>query len=101
MQLEPMVKMEPVDELNRRVDHLEDGLYAAVASSIAIASLPQPTDAGYNMFSVGMGTWESEQGFAIGFSGVSENNKYVYKLAATTNTEGDFGAGASIGWQWK
>ena len=90
-----------VDELNRRVDHLEDGLYAAVASSIAIASLPQPTDAGYNMFSVGMGTWESEQGFAIGFSGVSENNKYVYKLAATTNTEGDFGAGASIGWQWK
>ena len=72
-----------VDELNRRVDHLEDGLYAAVASSIAIASLPQPTDAGYNMFSVGMGTWESEQGFAIGFSGVSENNKYVYKLAAT------------------
>ena len=72
-----------VDELNRRVDHLEDGLYAAVASSIAIASLPQPTDAGYNMFSVGMGTWESEQGFAIGFSGVSANNKYVYKLAAT------------------
>lgn len=89
------------DELNHRIDRLEDGVYAAVASSIAIASLPQPTDAGYNMFSAGVGTWEGEQGFAVGFSGVSENNKYVYKLAATTNTEGDFGAGASIGWQWK
>jgi autotransporter adhesin len=90
-----------VDELNRRFDGFKDGVHAAVASSIAIASLPQPTDAGYSMLSVGMGTWEGEQGYAVGFSGVTENNKYVYKLAATTNTEGDFGAGASIGWQWK
>ncbi|WP_171407581.1 YadA C-terminal domain-containing protein [Acinetobacter tianfuensis] len=83
------------------MDHLEDGLHAAVASSIAIASLPQPTEAGLSMLSAGVGTWESEQGFAVGFSGVSDNNKYVYKLAATANTEGDFGAGLSIGWQWK
>lgn len=86
-----------VNELNSRFDSFRDEVYAAVASSIAIASLPQPTDAGYNKFSVGMGTWESKQIYALGFSGVAESNKYVYKVAATSNSEGDFGADASIG----
>ena len=90
-----------VEDLNRDLDHLEDSAYAAVASSIAIASLPQPTDAGYSMFSFGVGAWENQQGFAAGFSGVTGSNKFVYKVAATANTEGDFGGGASVGWQWK
>ena len=90
-----------VDMLNRDMRDLEDRTYAAVASGIAIASLPQPTEAGYNMISIGAGTWEGKQGFAAGFSGVTENNKYVYKAAATTNSEGDFGAGIAVGYQWK
>ena len=90
-----------INALNRDMRKLEDRTYAAVASSIAIASLPQPTDAGYNMFSAGVGTWEGEQGYAFGLSGVTDSNKYVYKIAVTTNSEGDFGAGAAIGWQWK
>ena len=90
-----------VNALNRDMRELEDRAYAAVASSIAIASLPQPTDAGYNMFSAGVGTWEGEQGYAYGLSGVTESNKYVYKVAVTTNSEGNFGAGAAIGWQWQ
>jgi len=90
-----------VEDLNRDLDHLEDSAYAAVASSIAIASLPQPTDAGYSMFSFGVGAWENQQGFAAGFSGVTGSNKFVYKVAATANTEGNFGGGASVGWQWK
>lgn len=90
-----------VEDLNRDLDHLQDSAYAAVASSMAIASLPQPTDAGYSMFSFGVGAWENQQGFAAGFSGVTGSNKFVYKAAATANTEGDFGGGASIGWQWK
>ncbi|WP_180106129.1 MULTISPECIES: YadA-like family protein [unclassified Acinetobacter] len=53
------------------------------------------------MFSVGMGTWEGSQGYALGFSGVTENKKYVYKIGVTSNSESDFGAGAAIGWQWK
>ncbi len=47
-----------VNELNHNFNEFKDSVYGAVASSIAIASLPQPTDAGYNMFSVGMGTSE-------------------------------------------
>ncbi len=90
-----------VDALNRNMSDFEDETYAAVASSLAIASLPQPTEAGYSMLSVGVGTWENKQGFAVGISGVTENNKFVYKAAATTNTEGNLGGGAAVGWQWK
>ncbi len=90
-----------VDALNRDMRKLEDKTYAAVASSIAIASLPQPTEPGMSMVSAGVGTWEGEQGYAFGLSGVTENNKYVYKVAITGNSESDFGAGASIGYQWK
>ncbi|UUS61563.1 MULTISPECIES: YadA-like family protein [unclassified Acinetobacter] len=87
--------------MNHNFNKFKDNVYGAVASSIAIASLPQPTDAGYNMFSAGMGTWDGEQGYALGFSGVTENKKYVYKIGVTSNSESDFGAGAAIGWQWK
>lgn len=90
-----------VDALNRNMSEFEDETHAAVASSLAIASLPQPTEAGYSMLSVGAGTWENKQGFAVGVSGITENNKFIYKAAATTNTEGDFGGGAAVGWQWK
>ena len=72
-----------------------------MASSIAIASLPQPTNAGYSMVSFSVGQWEKEQGYALGVSGVTENNKWVYKAAGTGNSRGDFGGGVSLGFQWK
>ena len=59
-----------VDALNRNMSEFEDETHAAVASSLAIASLPQPTEAGYSMLSVGAGTWENKQGFALGVSGM-------------------------------
>ncbi len=90
-----------VNALNRDLRDLEDRTYAAVASSIAIAFLPQPTEAGMSMVSGGIGFWEGEQGYAFGVSGVTENNKYVYKVALTGNSQGDFGGGASVGYQWK
>jgi len=85
---------------DQKVNKLEKHYKAAVASSIAIASLPQPTTAGKNMFSIGAGTWESEQGYALGVSGVTMDNKWVYKVAASGDSRGNFGGGASVGFQW-
>lgn len=85
---------------DQRVNKIEKHYKAAVASSIAIASLPQPTTAGKNMFSIGAGTWESEQGYALGVSGVTMDNKWVYKVAASGDSRGNFGGGASVGFQW-
>ncbi|TCB73852.1 YadA C-terminal domain-containing protein, partial [Acinetobacter sp. ANC 4173] len=86
---------------NQRFNNIETKYQAAVASSIAIASLPQPTNAGYSMVSFSVGQWEKEQGYAVGVSGVTENNKWVYKAAGTGNSRGDFGGGVSFGFQWK
>ncbi|QER39191.1 hypothetical protein F2A31_05530 [Acinetobacter suaedae] len=86
---------------DQRINKLENRYQAAVASSIAIASLPQPTEAGGSMVSAGLGQWESETGYAIGVSGVTENNKWVYKAAGTGNSRGNWGGGVSVGFQWK
>ena len=74
---------------------------AAIASAIAVASLPQPTYAGANMLSVAGGTWRGQQGFAVGFSGVTEDNRFIYKASGTASSQGDVGGGVAIGWQWK
>ena len=79
---------------------IEKRYQAAVAASIAIASLPQPTEAGKSMISFGTGAWESEQGYAMGVSGVTANNKWVYKAAASADNRGKFGGGLSVGLQW-
>lgn len=79
---------------------IEKRYQAAVAASIAIASLPQPTEAGKRMISFGTGAWESEQGYAMGVSGVTANNKWVYKAAASADNRGKFGGGLSVGLQW-
>ena len=79
---------------------IEKRYQAAVAASIAIASLPQPTEAGKSMISFGTGAWESEQGYAMGVSGITSNNKWVYKAAASADNRGKFVGGLSVGLQW-
>ena len=86
---------------DRRFNNIQTKYQAAVASSIAIASLPQPTQPGGSMASFALGQWESEQGYAVGVSGITENNKWVYKAAGTGNSRGNFGGGLSVGFQWK
>ena len=85
---------------NQSIAKLEKNYQAAIASSIAIASLPQPTEAGMSMVSLATGSWSGQQGYALGVSGVSLNNKWVYKAAATADSRGKFGGGLSVGYQW-
>ena len=102
-------------DVNGRVDQLENKFAgfdkdtkAAISSALAVASLPQPTEKGATMLSVGSGFWDGETGFAVGASGVTEDkslfNKpvnYVWKFASTSNTRSDWGASTAVGVQWK
>ena len=97
-----------VDELNERVNKFDKDAKAGIASAIAIASLPQPTEKGYSMLSLGTGAWGGETSLAIGASGVTQDKKlfntqvnYVWKFASTTNSRSSWGGGASVGVQWK
>lgn len=53
------------------------------------------------MISISGGSWEGEQGFALGVSGVTDNSRLIYKASGTTTSQGNFGGGISLGWQWK
>lgn len=102
-------------DVNGRVDQLENkfatfdkNTKAAISSALAVASLPQPTEKGATMLSIGSGFWDGETGFAVGASGVTEDknlfNKpvnYVWKFASTSNTRSDWGASTAVGVQWK
>ena len=97
-----------VDQLNRNLSDFSKKTNEGIASALAVASLPQPTEKGYSMLSIGTGVWESEQSIAIGASGVTEDKQlfnvpvnYVWKFASTATASGSFGGGASVGVQWK
>jgi autotransporter adhesin len=75
-------------------------LGAGIAAAMATASLPQAYLPGKTMMSMAAGTWDSESGMAIGFSGISDNGHWVYKLSGNATSRGDYGAAVGIGYQW-
>ncbi|MFL9925932.1 YadA-like family protein [Herbaspirillum lusitanum] len=71
-----------------------------IASAMAVAGLPQPTEAGRSMLAVSGGTYEGQSGMALGLSTITDNGKWVIKASATTNTRGRTGAVVGAGFQW-
>ncbi|QRE00188.1 hypothetical protein [Burkholderia phage BCSR5] len=79
---------------------LKKDMNAGIASAMAVASLPQPNRPGENMVALGTATYQGAQGFAIGISRVTSNDKWVIKGAVTTNTRGAFGAALGAGYKF-
>ena len=73
---------------------------AGVASAMAVAALPQPSEAGRSMASVAAGSYNGESGVAIGISGVSEGGRWIYKFSGSTNSRGEAGVAVGAGIQW-
>jgi autotransporter adhesin len=71
-----------------------------VAQAIATAGLPQAYLPGKNMMAIAGGTYEGEAGYAIGFSTISDNGKWVIKATGSGNSRGKFGASIGAGYQW-
>ena len=85
-----------ISHLNRKINDIEDNSNAAIASAIAMANLPQPMNAGDGGLTMGFGTHRGESGYAVGYSVASNKGSWVFKAAATGNTQGKFGAGAGV-----
>ncbi|HYQ21851.1 YadA-like family protein [Stenotrophomonas sp.] len=73
---------------------------AGIASAMATAALPQPSEAGRNMASFAAGSYNGESGMAVGISGVSEGGRWIYKFSGSTNTRGEAGVAVGAGIQW-
>ncbi len=88
------------DSLKNMVEDNKNKMSAGVAGAMAMASLPQPYAPGASMVSMGGGTFQSQSAVALGVSAISDNGKWVTKVAGTTNSQGDFGASLGVGYQW-
>lgn len=86
--------------LERDLTRFDESANAGVASALAIGNLPQPTQAGRNMLSVGSATHNGQQAIAVGLSTVTLDNKYVIKGGFSTNTNKDASGSIAVGLQW-
>ncbi|CAB3799739.1 hypothetical protein LMG28688_05021 [Paraburkholderia caffeinitolerans] len=74
--------------------------YAGTAAAMAVAGLPQPTQPGKIMVAMAGGRYGGQTGGALGISYVTNNNKWVGKVAANTSTTGNTGVVVGAGYQW-
>lgn len=67
------------------------------AASMAMAGIPQFTEAGGSMLGFGMSTWQGEHAVAMGLSKVSDNGRLIIKASAAYNSRNQGGANAGFG----
>ncbi|MDA3133280.1 YadA family autotransporter adhesin, partial [Atlantibacter subterraneus] len=88
------------NDLKNMVDDQKDKLSAGVAGAMAMAGLPQPYQPGASMVGLAGGTYQGQSAIALGVSTISDNGKWVTKISGTTNSQGDVGAAAGVGYQF-
>ncbi|WP_449466370.1 ESPR-type extended signal peptide-containing protein [Stenotrophomonas humi] len=88
------------NDVSRDMKRIDDRASAGVASAMAMAGLPQPTEAGKRMASMAASTFHGESSMAVGVSGVSDGGRWIYKLSGSANTRGDGGVTVGAGFQW-
>ncbi|WP_175853998.1 YadA-like family protein [Burkholderia cepacia] len=89
-----------IGQVYNSFNDLKKDIYGGVASAMAVAGLPQPTGAGRSMVSAATSNYHGQQGFAAGYSYVTESNRWVVKASVTGNTRSDFGAVVGAGYQF-
>ena len=88
------------NQLNSRIDGIENNANAGTAAAMAVAGLPQAYLPGKSMMAVAGSTYRGEGGYAIGFSSISDGGNWVIKGTASGNSRGHYGATAGVGYQW-
>ncbi len=89
-----------IDGFDRELRRTDNRASAGIASAMAMAALPQPSEAGRSMAAIGAGSFNGESGMAVGISGISEGGRWIYKFSGTTNTRGEGGVAVGAGIQW-
>ncbi|WP_455885503.1 YadA-like family protein [Pseudomonas spelaei] len=88
------------NKLNRDIGSLRQDTYAGIAGALATANLPQAYSPGASMVAAGVGNYQGQSAVSVGLSTLSDNGKWVLKVSGTTNSRGQTGIGAGVGYQW-
>ena len=78
----------------------ERNSYAGAASAMAVAGLPQAYTPGKSMASASVSNYLGQSAIAVGVSTITDNGRWVYKLAGNVNSQGKLGAVLGAGYQW-
>ena len=89
-----------LDKLKGQVNKMGKRHRAGLAGVNAATTLPQVFMPGKSMISAGAGHFKGQSAVAVGYSRASDSGKVIFKLQGSVNTQGEFGAGAGIGYQW-
>ena len=78
------------------------GINAGIASSVAMANLPQVSNIGMHRHNIAasVGVHRGESAFALGLSGLNHRGSLVYKASGALNTKGHVSFGIGIGYQF-
>lgn len=89
-----------LDKLKGQVNKMSKRHRAGLAGVNAATTLPQVFMPGKSMISAGAGHFKGQNAIAVGYSRAADSGKLIFKLQGNVNTQGEFGAGAGIGYQW-
>ncbi|HHW7570637.1 TPA: YadA-like family protein [Mannheimia haemolytica] len=88
------------NRLNNRISNVDKDLRAGIAGALAAGNLYHVTQPGKSMVSAGVGAYRGQGAIAVGYSRLSDNGKVGIKFSVNSNSRGDTGAAASVGYQW-
>jgi trimeric autotransporter adhesin len=86
--------------LQSQINSVAKSANAGTAAAMAVAGLPQATQAGKAMVAVAGSRYGGESGAAFGASYVTQSNRFVVKLSGNTSSNGNVGVVAGAGFQW-
>ena len=89
-----------LNNVNRRIDDVENKADAGTAGAMAMAGMPQAYTPGKSMVAAGAATYQGQTSIAIGVSRLSDNGTWVLKVNGSANSRGKVGMAVGAGYQW-
>ncbi|MXO45330.1 hypothetical protein GNY93_03425 [Glaesserella parasuis] len=88
------------NQLSRDIGRVDVNARAGIASAGAMANLPQISLPGKSAISVSNAQYRGQSAYAIGYSKISDNGKWLIRASVSSNTQRDTMIGGGVGFVW-
>ncbi|MDP0182785.1 YadA-like family protein, partial [Glaesserella parasuis] len=88
------------NQLSKDIGRVDVNARAGIASAVAMANLPQVNLPGKSAISVSSAQYRGQAAYAIGYSRVSDNGKWLIRASVSSNTQRDTTIGGGVGFVW-
>ncbi|MCT8552020.1 YadA-like family protein, partial [Glaesserella parasuis] len=88
------------NQLSRDIGRVDVNARAGIASAGAMANLPQIYLPGKSAISVSNAQYRGQSAYAIGYSRISDNGKWLIRASVSSNTQRDTMIGGGVSFVW-